>query len=998
MPRLTCAVVSTLATLLVCLAAPAMGAESAWGQVAVPGGVAAARRVLELGESNGRFDASLVADFTYRHSRTGDWSRAADKLRRYLANVETIQRIVGDAASNSIAPPLANASKEDAGRFRELCDALGIARRKVDGRSRYAPGTSETERERAEWAGALGLDVESISGAWTAGEAQTVSLASGVVPLPLPGFWRAGSKSALTLADLVRDRATGLFYTGLTALDDQTLTWFDIHPDLMRRVRDQSAGAFSAFARSIRIDGAAVVVAGGPRMDATWTRLTGRAASEPDSFIPALLTTDDGLLAYFFDAVRHASTSLEQAIAVRATERPSAIDEMYRAFRDGAGAWSVDARPFDRPAHDPAWTLSLVDLPSGRLGAPAWLPVVLERAVTDSNWPEKSGALPSRMPVGDVDWAIRWLFERPGDQVERVKLLRFAQRLDRLEDASPEAAEAALRTFRDLPALALALERMGVRDADTIARTGRAAYTLSRAADRKTVEPILARWQASFALLEQAARLRHLPARVTAPLVLSLADAATHPPREVTDRILHWITGTLLPVLAPGADAPRLDRESIARLVSVDARARGKVVWEGLSYDRNPLRVARRDLDALAAPAAVSSPGESSVLERLHSRLDQGFRSPGDARTMAADFDTIRMALQRPVSAGPQSDDRFSRQLLAAARALRTDPPMAKAGASPAPDLEVSSVFGAAADAVVQPIVYALAMSPLHQTPALQRDAWTFHDLAEPETREDWWREAWRPATQQPRAGGGSGLVGSWLLLDLQLGESIVPRRFDRADSLATPVLDAIFRDVALRAQLPDAEVAALADAVGRLAHGRAIVAEWQRGIGTGAMSVRSDPRGFAIGATRRGFLAWSLAQGGDAATNLTLSEIAGLGGTSRLAAMPLDGCACLAEAPRWAFEEIRPYWMAGVPAAFATDLQLRIGELLIAAHLPLQLVADIMPLAAADWLSHVDQYSNDDWEALTLWPRQVTRAELEGYVMQLIAEGVLAPLDEAAP
>jgi len=738
------------------------------------------------------------------------------------------------------------------------------------------------------------------------------------------------------------------------------------------------------------------VTAGGPRMAGVWERLTGRPPSDPSSFLAALLTIDDGLLMYFFDAVRHASPSVQQAIAESALARPASIDEIYRPFRAAGGAWSLEARPFDRPARDPAWTFSLLDLPGGRIGGPAWLPHILERVSSGADWTDKPIAIPTKVPVGDIDWTTRWLFDRPGDQLDRVKLLRFAQRLNGLDRATPDTADAALRTFRDLPALALALERMGIDDVDTVARAGRAGYTLSRAADRRIVEPILARWQASFGLVEQAARLRHVPASVTRPLILALADAASRPAREVTDRILHWTTEVFLPAVAPGADALRLDRESLVRITSADRSARERVTWEGLNYDRSPLRVARRNLDALTA-TPTSASADAGVLERLHRQLDQGFRSSDDARKMATELDGMRR-LERPSLTGPPSEGRFSKQLGVAARTLRADPPIAQGGTAPPPALEVSSVFGDAADDIVQPIVYALAMTPLHQTPALQVDAWTFHDLAAPEARDDWWRAAWQPATQQPRRGGGSGLVGSWLLLDLSLGEATVPRRFDRADSLATPVLDAIFREIALRAHPSDEQVDALGDAVRRLERGRVVLAQWQQSAPNGDDLARWDPRGVAIGATRRSALAWSLGHDVNAVGNLSVTEIAALGGPPRLAAMPIDGCVCVAAAPAWPLEDIRPYWMAGVPAAFATDLHLRVAELLTAAHLPLQLVADVLPLAAADWLSHVEPYANDDWEALTLWPKQLTLAEIEGYVMQLMADGILTPIDEAVP
>jgi hypothetical protein len=987
------AIISALATLLACAAAREATADPLWGQVVVPGGVSAVRRVMGLGEGQGRLDAGLVVDFTYRHARSGDWSRAQDRLRRYLATVETITQSVGRAAG-PIAPPPEGASTATADAFRELHEALGIERRRVDGRWRYVGGSSSEERERAAWASALGLDVEAMAVAWTAGEAETIAIPSGAVPVPLPALWPSSPADALTLDALVRTRSTGLFYTALMGLDDATLAWFAEHPDVLRRVRDRSAPVFAAFARSLRIDHGAVVTPGPAALAASWARLTGHATADAGAFIEAALTRDDGLLMSFLDAVGHAAPSVQQAIASCVALRPAAIDEMYRAFRDGAGTWSVVARPFDRPAQDPAWTLSLLELPEGRVGGPAWLPLVLDRVVTEPSWPGKPAALPARLPAGDAEWTIRWLLERPADQVERVRLLRFAQRLEKLDAATPNDVEAALRTYRWLPALALALERMGLHDPATIGRTGRAAYLLSRAGDRRTVEPLLVQWQSSLALLEQVTRLRRVPVNVTGPLVLALADAAIRPPDEVIDRILHWTTDALLPALAPQVAGTAFDRESIARLASGEASDRSVVVWEGLRYDRNPLRVARRDLDALVLPVAPFT--DKDALERLHARLDQGLRSRDEARATAEAFDALLATTGRPAIAGAPIDDDVSRKLAAASRKLRSDPPLTRSGAPSEWHQDIAAPFGAAAGWAIQPIVYALAMTPLHGAPALLRDAWTFHALAGPDARDDWWRTAWKPARQEPRVGGGSGLVGSWLLIDLSLGEPLVPRRFDRTESVAIPVLEAIFRAVAFESRSLPAQVDVWTDGARRLARGRAVVQSWQMQAAAGNALVRSDPRASAIGATRRSILTWTLEH--DQAADLSLSEIAAIGGPPDVSTLELDGAASLGVAPAWTLEDARPYWMRGAPATFVADVPLRIAELLSDAHLPLSLVADILPLAAADWLSHVDAYANDDWEALVQWPKRMTPADIEGYVMQLIAEGILEPVDEAVP
>jgi hypothetical protein len=277
---------------------------------------------------------------------------------------------------------------------------------------------------------------------------------------------------------------------------------------------------------------------------------------------------------------------------------------------------------------------------------------------------------------------------------------------------------------------------MGLHDPATIGRTGRAAYVLSRAGNRRAVEPLLVQWQSSLALLEQVVRLRRVPANVTEPLVLGLADAAIRPPGEVIDRILHWTTDALLPALGPQAAGTAFDRESIARLASGDASDRSIVAWEGLSYDRNPLRVARRDLEALVFPATPWT--DSDALDRLHVRLDQGLRSRDEARATADAFDALVATAGRSAIAGAPVDDDASRTLAAAARKLRSDPPLAGSGTSSEWHQDIAAPFGAAAGWAIRPIVYALAMTPLHGSPALLRDAWTFHALAGPDAGDDW--------------------------------------------------------------------------------------------------------------------------------------------------------------------------------------------------------------------------------------------------------------------
>ena len=79
-------------------------------------------------------------------------------------------------------------------------------------------------------------------------------------------------------------------------------------------------------------------------------------------------------------------------------------------------------------------------------------------------------------------------------------------------------------------------------------------------------------------------------------------------------------------------------------------------------------------------------------------------------------------------------------------------------------------------------------------------------------------------------------------------------------------------------------------------------------------------------------------------------------------------------------------------------DLPLALADRIAAAKLPPVLAADILPLAASDWLAHADPYGKDDWTALMSWPGQLTSAQVDGYLLQLVSEGILVPVDEVVP
>ena len=135
------------------------------------------------------------------------------------------------------------------------------------------------------------------------------------------------------------------------------------------------------------------------------------------------------------------------------------------------------------------------------------------------------------------------------------------------------------------------------------------------------------------------------------------------------------------------------------------------------------------------------------------------------------------------------------------------------------------------------------------------------------------------------------------------------------------------------------------------------------------------------------------------------MTELFRIGGADNLPgvwgvlSMPFDGCVCMTSPSRRTAADYVQYWQSGLDAASNTDLPLRVAEHLSALKLPLSLVPDVLPAAMLDWLNHVNQYSEEDWQGLVVWPRQLTQARVEDYLLGLVKQGILvAPRGGSRP
>src|SRR4051794_20209430 len=187
-----------------------------------------------------------------------------------------------------------------------------------------------------------------------------------VLPLPLtPSIWIdlvfAGRATPPTLVrSILASREVSLFYYALVCLDDDTRAWLATEPALIKEVVSHHAGALVAAAPGLRVRAGAVRVPGGTLAEPAWEALVGRRVHDPAGFTRALLTENDGALAWYFGAMAQLSPG-EIVLAFNPESpapavRSAAVRRLYGVFQ--TLAWKLEPRAFWRPSLDPALLVS----------------------------------------------------------------------------------------------------------------------------------------------------------------------------------------------------------------------------------------------------------------------------------------------------------------------------------------------------------------------------------------------------------------------------------------------------------------------------------------------------------------------------------------------------------------------------------------------------------------------------------------------------------------
>src|SRR6187402_2212884 len=113
------------------LCSPAAGAAQTWGDLRLPGGVQAARQMIDTGTVGGRLDALWLMDVVRRVQGPTESSERIEQFRDYLEYVETLAPMVkGCPEQCRLVPRSAPSAERD--RVRRLLDALGLDRKDND--------------------------------------------------------------------------------------------------------------------------------------------------------------------------------------------------------------------------------------------------------------------------------------------------------------------------------------------------------------------------------------------------------------------------------------------------------------------------------------------------------------------------------------------------------------------------------------------------------------------------------------------------------------------------------------------------------------------------------------------------------------------------------------------------------------------------------------------------------------------------------------------------
>ena len=974
-----------------------------WGELRLPGGLAAARQLVDTGTIGGRSDARWLVDAIRRLQGPTESTEGINRLRAYLKYVEELAPLVQSCPEQCrLVPRSAPSAERD--RIRRLIDALGLERR--DGDQRVELRSTAYDQRTHAWLGLLGVNAAALVETLNKQAPVDIKLVDGRLPLPLPDYFRQAVFRSGTsdFMAIVGDRKVAWFYAALMSCDEGTLRMLATNPSLLRQFHLELSAPLVVAGRTLRLRSTRVETPGDSGAVAVWEALVGRKVTDVYLFTRDLLARDSGRLAYFYSVVAQLDETRQAFVLgkhVAVKDRVPFVDRIYRQFASLDSGWVLEIAPFLRPDFDPQVVFALVDVTDQGTIGPAWWPSLLERALGDSVWddtPDRTLRALEDQPA-DALWLISWVFAQPTEAAQRFRMVRSAQRLfaGQPRSAAP-AVGVALASVLERPVLHQSLERLGVRDPGVHELMARARRSLVGDSDRDLAH--LDRWQRALALFEQIQRRTVLDDVARTRMLTALASVASLPDAQRPGAVGAWVTDVLLPAYGPPDVRPDHRDQGLMEAFIGSPAQPPMVNWEGLEYAFSPAAVEIRSALAILRAARVPGLFDIAALHRLRRQLEAPVNSTGDVQAIVERLKELTDAVDalRDTEGQPAKAVEEFAEIVNNLLRLTTRPnEVARASREVA---ALRRVIDAVTDAALGSLAYALATVPTGDAPEMFATRWTRHFVTPADARLPRHSAAWQLARSALSPSGGTVLRGSWLGLDLALAESRLRRVGVPLAASAAAMGDSERMSILNRVAVPapgPLDSGGFEAVVKGVAAGRARLAAWT--------TTAPDDHELEMALSKAGVAAedtnavrWLARRSHPAAfAAIGPSALYALGSTTPLphgwgaVSVPADGCWCAIRVPPGGTSAMGGRRGAGLGVSLDSDLTVRLAELLAAVRLPAATWAAVLPFALQDWVDSVRQFSPEDSESITVWPRQLTAARLEQYLLMLVADGVFA-------
>jgi hypothetical protein len=417
---------------------------------------------------------------------------------------------------------------------------------------------------------------------------------------------------------IITDRSALLTAYGLVATTDGIRAFLSRDRDTLRFIYQQAPGAFAVVSRTLALDGGHIVVPGGSAADAAWQQLVGVAPSRPGPFLRALLSKDQGRLAWYYDTIGTLDADRLQAVWPNGGSLAQPATALYPAFREPDPQWRLAEQPFRRGPTD-AWTvLTLNPVING--GVPSPLPQATWALLFSNGRPGHNQVvrtLEDGAPTVSLPWLAReTLTPIVRERRNRHEMFRLAQRV--FADAAPGTrADVAMGVagFRHYRALGFTLERMQIREPAVWVAAMQAARHVSDASDHR--RDSLAIFQSLLAIVERMRHVRTIDPATTTQLIRSLSKAV-QVDKDVPRSAAMWIIDGLMPaipaLIRPDAFTVQTAYEStiLQSLAGAAERNVPTLEWEGLTYTSDPVAAEHERLQHMRT--LLPSPGLDAAL------------------------------------------------------------------------------------------------------------------------------------------------------------------------------------------------------------------------------------------------------------------------------------------------------------------------------------------------------------------------------------------------